>query len=333
MADIPWRPLLAQAVLTFIATSGVLQITALHNGLEGLAWPVGLRHKRLGYFLASLLLLLSLLGSIPLVRSDAVLSPLFAVAAFLAGSGPALAMHILGAALRLFWGKRRTQPLLTGRLINLGPVQATFYQPAGRGPVPALCLLPDPVVPGNDLRMLTRALVESHIAVLTLDWRTVDSPDRLTLQGLVAVGISHLTRWPGIDGKRVALLGVGLGGDLAFRGAAADTGVVAALAIEPVLSPRRPGLGVTGLRDLSWFEAHRRARAWRRSTLMKELDALTAIAAVGKRPLAIVTSLTGSGKGVNSLDILYVPRGCPLAPAAHPESVGQAVVWLKEHLT
>jgi hypothetical protein len=268
------------------------------------------------------------------MRENVTLPPLFTPALFLVGSGLALAVHLVGAALRLSWNqKRRRTTVSRGKPIALGPVQAIFYQPTGRGPFPALCLLPDPTAPGDNLTHLAQALVESNIAVLVLDWRSLDNPDRLTLQGLVAVGISHLTRWPETDAGRVGLAGVGLGGDLALRGAAADAGVATVLALEPVLANRRPGLGLAALRDLSWFEAHKRARAWRRSTLVKELDALTAIRAIGKRPTAIVTGLAGDAQAIDNLEILRTEEGCPLVSAAHAEKVGCAVAWLKEHLS
>jgi hypothetical protein len=325
---------LVQAALTLVVASSALQIAALRNGLEGLAWPIGPQHKRAGYLLAGVLLVLALGGGLFLVRESVTLPSLFTPALFLVGSGLALAVHVVGAAVRLSWnrGRRRTTAS-RGRPIALGPVQAIFYQPAGRGPFPALCLLPDPTAPADNLTNLAQALVESNIAVLVLDWRSLDNPDRLMLQGLVAVGISHLTRWPETDAGRVGLAGVGLGGDLALRGAAADAGVAVALALEPVLANRRPGLGLAALRDLSWFEAHKRARAWRRSALVKALDALTAIRAIGKRPTAIVTGLAGETRTIDNLEILRTEEGCPLVSAAHAEMVGCVVAWLKERLS
>lgn len=333
MADELGRSLLAQAGLTVIAGLGALQIAALHNGLEGLAWPVGLRHKRPGYILAGLLLTLALIGNMLLIEGAVVSPPLFA-AAFLVGGGLALVIQIVGAALRLSRNKRRKKPLLPkGKPIGLGPVQATLYQPVNRWPFPAVCLLPDPTAPGDNLETLAQGLMENGIAVLALDWQSLDNPDRLTLQGLVAMGISHLTRWTGTDAQRVGLAGVGLGGDLALRCAAADVGVTVALALEPVLSGHRPGLvGLGALRRLSWFEAHRRARAWRRSPLVKELDALTAIRSISGRPLAIVTGLTGDSQAVDNLEILRAGEDCPLAAAAQAEKVARAVAWFKEQV-
>ncbi len=330
MTDELWRSLLIQTVLALLAALGALQIAALHNRLEGLAWPVGLRHKRSGYILAGLLLTLALMGNM-LPIEGAVVSPRLFAAAFLAGGGLALVIQIVGAALRLLWNRRRKKPLLPkGKSIGLGPMQATLYQPVNRWPFPAVCLLPDPTAPGDDLETLAQGLMENGIAVLALDWRSLDNPDRLTLQGLVAMGVSHLTRWPGTDTRRVALAGVGLGGDLALRCAAADMGVTVTLALEPVLTVQRPGLGLTALRHLSWFEAHRRARAWRHSPLVKELDALTAIRSIRGRPLAIVTGLDGDTQAVDNLEILRAGEDCPLAAAAQAEKVTRAVAWLKE---
>jgi hypothetical protein len=179
---------------------------------------------------------------------------------------------------------------------------------------------------------LVQALVESEIAVLALEGRLLNNPDRLTLQGLVAVGISHLTQWPEIDAGQIGLVGVGLGGDLALRSAAMDPGVAAALAIEPVLSVQRPRLGLESLRSLSWFEAQRRARRWRRSVLAKELDGLAAIPCIAPRPVAVIVGCSDGADRVENLEILREADGCPLVSAAHGEMWNRATEWLKEHL-
>ena len=330
-----WRPMLIQAALTFVAALGAFQVAALRNGLEGLAWPVGLRHKRFGYFLAGLLLVIALLGGVLLALLNVPLPPLLSVTVFLAGSGLALPLLVVGAALRLLWRKKQQQPPPPwGRPIQLGPLRATFYQPAGRrGPFPALCLLPDPTASGDNLSLLVQALVEGGIAVLALDLQSLDTTDRLTLQGLVSVGVSHLAQRPETDAERVGLVGIGLGGDLVLRGAAMDPGMAATLAIEPVLSSDRPGLGLETLRDLSWFEAQRRAHRWRHSALVKGLDAPTAIRRIISRPVAIVVGCASGPDTAGSLEILRVDGGCPLTPAAHTEALKRAAEWLMEHLT
>lgn len=328
-----WPPVLIQAALTFVAALGAFQTAALHNDLDGLAWPVGLRHKRFGYLLAGLLLVIAFLGGVVLVVLNVELSSLLRVLAFLAGSGLALLVMIVGAALRLQWnGMRQLRPPRRGRPVELGPLRAAFYQPVGPGQYPALCLLPDPTAPRDDLTPLAQALVRAGIAVLALDWRLLDHPDRLTLQGLVSLGISYLVEQTEVGSERVGLVGVGLGGDLALRGAAMAPDVAAVLAIGPVLSTRRPVPGLESLCHLSWFGARRRAGHWLHSPLVSELDALSAVPRVAPRPVAIIAGYPDGPGLVGALEILRVTGGCPLTPAAHVEVVERTVQWFQEHL-
>lgn len=326
--------MLIQIVLTFIAALGALQVAALRNGLEGLAWwPVGSQRKRWVYSLAGLLMAVAFLGGMLVVSPRAPLPPLLTIPIFLTGSGLAFLASTVGAAIRLQWErKRRHLPTPQGQPLELGPLQATFYQPAGRGPFPALCLLPDPTASGDDLSELVRTLVESEIAVLAFEGRLLNDPDRLTLQGLVAIGVSHLAQWPEIDAGQVGLVGVGLGGDLALRSAAIDPGVAAVLAIEPALSTQRSGLGLESLRALSWFGAQHRAYRWRHSALVEELDALAAIPCISPRPVAIVVGGAGGADSVENLDILREGDGCPFMSATRAEVANRATNWLAEHL-
>jgi hypothetical protein len=329
-----WPPILINTVLTFVAALGVFQVIALRNSLEGLSWMVGAQRKRLGYLLAGLLMAIAFAGGILLLPQGLSPPALLSVAAVLVGSGLAWLASILGAEMRLSWDQRRRQPpQRLGKLVEVGPLEATLYQPVtGKGPFPAVCLLPDPTAPGDDLTPLIQALAKSEIAVLVLDWQALDNLDRLTLQGMVAVGFSHLQRWPEANAERAGLLGVGLGGDLALRSAAMDSDVAAVLAIEPVLSNRRPGLGLESLRGLSWFGAQRRARRWRQSALVGELDAPTAIPSIVPRLVAIVVGCAGEPNVVDNLEILRTAEGCSLVPAAHTEAVRYATEWLTEHL-
>lgn len=325
--------MLVYATLAFLAALGGLEIAALRAGLEGLAWPIGLRYRRLGYLLGGLLIATALIGGLLAGLLVEPLTPLFSVVVIFLAMGLALATAIVGAAVRLRWNLRRPASALgPGKQVDLGPMQAFFYQPAGDGPVPALCLLPDPTAPRDDLDTLVQALVESGIAVLLLGWQSLGGADRLMLQGLVAVGISHLARWPEIDPARVGLLGVGVGGDLALRSAAMDQGVAAVLAIEPVLSAQRPWQGLEALGDLSWFEARRRVQRWRRSELVEELDALTAIPSIAPRPVAVIVGCVGESEVVEDFQVLRDEGGCFLVPAARKGAVRRATDWFKEHL-
>jgi hypothetical protein len=324
---------LVYALLAFLAALGGLEIAALRVGLEGLAWPIGPRHSGLGYLVACLLIVMALGGGLLAGLLVEPLAPLLSVGVIFFGMDLALATAIVGAAMRL---RRRLQrpaaALGPGKQVDLGPLQAFFYQPAGDGPAPGLCLLPDPTAPRDDLGALVQALVESGIAVLLLDWQSLGGTDRLMLQGLVAVGISHLARWPEIDAARVGLLGVGMGGDLALRSAAMDQGVAAVLAIEPVLSAQRPWQGLGALSALSWFEARRRVQRWRRSELVEGLDALTAIPSIAPRPAAVIVGCVGESEVVEDFQVLRDAGGCFLIPAARRRAVQRATDWLKEHL-
>jgi hypothetical protein len=319
------------AALAFAAAVGVLQISALRGGLDGLAWPFGLRRRYLGYLFATLLMGVFIGGLFlrPLVEPP---SPLLMAAAIVLAFVLALSVAIVGAAVRLRWQRRRNRfPPSMGKPVELGPLQAILYQPEEEGPIPGICLLPDPTAPDDDVGALVRSLVWGGIAVLLFDWRSVAEADRLTLQGLMAVGVSYLARWPKIDEGRVGLVGVGVGGDLALRTAAMDPGVAAVLAIEPVLSSQRPWLGLESLSTLSWFEARRRTRRWKQSALVAGLDALAAVPCIAPRQAAVIVGCAGESEVVDNADIIRTDATCSLTPAARGETVDLATEWFKEH--
>lgn len=328
-------PLLVQGTLSFTAFMGALQIIASRHGLEGLAWLAGPQRRRVGTLLAGLLIGIAFLGGLLLPALPGAPPPaLLGATALFAGGGLALPAALVGASVRLRWSERTHHALPSpGQPLALGPLSALFYRPEGQGPFPALCLLPDPTAPGDDLTRLVHALTSQRIAVLALDGRSLGTPDRLTLQGYVAVGISHLTQWPETDAGLIGLVGVGLGGDLALRSAAMDSGVTAVAAIEPVLSPHRPGLGLEALHTLSWLTARRRAHRWHRSPLVRELDALAAIPRIAPRPAAIIVGCAEGPTSVGSLEILRTEEGCTFMPATHQKAVNRAARWLKEHLS
>lgn len=332
-ATLVWQSAIAQAALTFIAAVGVFQVIALRNGIEGLAWPIGLQHRRIGYAAASVLLGAALLGGLLLAWAAKPLPASISAMAFSAGSGLALLVSVGGAAVRRWWSlDHHAAPLPQGQMVDLGPLQATLYRPAGQGPFPALCLLPDPTAPDDNPAALVQALTGGGISVLALDRRALGVPDRLTLQGFVAVGISHLAQWPETKTGLVGLAGIGLGGDLALRSAAMDPGVAAVLAIEPVLSPNRPLYGIDALRALSWPAAQRRIRRWRRSTLVKELNALAAIPTIAPRPVAIVVGGEGEATTADNLEILHAEGDCVLVPAVRQNAAQYAAQWMMTHL-
>jgi hypothetical protein len=324
--------MLVHGAVTFLAALGTLQAAALHNGLEGLAWPVGTRRRRSGYLLAGLLLAVAFVARLLTASSGRQLAAELIVPSIAAGAGLALVVTIIGAAARLHLGSGRRRLALPGQPIPLGPLESTYYRPGRSAPYPALCLVPDPTAPGDDVTALVQALLERGIAVLHLG-ADLREGDRLALQGLVAMGVSHLVQWSEVDSARIGLAGVGLGGDLALRGAAADPGVAAALAIEPVLTPGRPGMGLEALRAASWFTARRRTHRWRRSRLALELDALEAAVTIAPRPVAIMVGSGGTDTREQGVSIVRVQGSCALLPASHPETVRRAAGWMEEHLS
>ena len=132
----------------FFAALGALQIVALHRGLEGLAWPIGVQHKALGYFLTGSLVAIALAGALLIGLRFEPLHPLAFIAVIFVAIAAAVVVAIVGATLRLRWkGRRRRLSPRGGKRVDLGPTQAFFYQPVGDGSVPGLCLLPDPTAP------------------------------------------------------------------------------------------------------------------------------------------------------------------------------------------
>jgi hypothetical protein len=111
-----------------------------------------------------------------------------------------------------------------------------------------------------------------------------------------------------------------------------DADVAAVLAIEPVLLSRRPALGLETLRSLPWPDARRRAHRWRRSPLVKKLNALEAAQHVTSGPVAIVVGSAVGSNSVGNLEILQVAGSSPFAPVAHKETVQRITQWLREHL-
>jgi hypothetical protein len=330
-----WPSMLIQTALILAGALGAFQAAALCNGLDGLAWPFGLRHKRWGYLVAAMLMMCAFVGEAALALVDVELAPMWWILTLGVGGGLALLLVTVGASSRLAWIKlRRRRSARPGARVELGSLRATFHRPDADEPstFPAVCLLPDPTAPGDDMSLLVQALVDRGIAVLALDWRSLKHSDRLALQGAVSVGVSHLAERADTDTEHMGMVGIGLGGDLALRSAAMDPHVAATLEIEPVLSRRRPVPGLAALCRLSWFEAQRRAHRWRRSSLVGELDGLAAIPRLVPRPVAIVVSAAGGPNDAGAVEILRVKDAYPFTPIAHPETVARAVQWLTEHL-
>jgi dienelactone hydrolase len=131
-------------------------------------------------------------------------------------------------------------------------------------------LLPDPAGFVPSPAALVPALCSAGIAVLAMDAHGLaDSDDplaRRTILGHLSTALVHLAQQPGIDKRRIGLVGLGLGGDAVLHAAAGDRNIKATLAVSPVgkgssdTELTRPGLH--WLRELSYLQTWRWRRRW-----------------------------------------------------------------------
>jgi len=188
----------------------------------------------------------------------------------------ALAITLLGADRRMKRERLTSKRTDGGEKIILGHLTATFHCPTstpsadGDSYAPVVVLLPDPAGFVAAPATLVDELCHAGVAVLALDARGVSESDaplsRRTLLGHLSAALSQLAHQPGIDGERIGLIGLGLGGDAVFQAAAAAVQVKAVLAVSPVGGePSPPDGGRPGLhwlRELSYPQVWRVRRRW-----------------------------------------------------------------------
>jgi hypothetical protein len=101
---------------------------------------------------------------------------------------------------------------------------ADLYRPAGRGPRPAVLLLPpaeDLAGRGERASAFADALARVGLVVLVPDLRIAGSPRAPDSAGVVDAALERLARVPGVLPGRAGIVRVGLSGDLPARYAAA----------------------------------------------------------------------------------------------------------------
>lgn len=202
----------------------------------------------------------------------------------------ALALTIAGASILRPYRQRQAGPAsIAARPVTLDHGQQGWLYSRGEAgaQLPGVCLVPDPASPPAGQQALAAALIQAGMVVLVPVWDADRQryPDALSL---VPLAMEYLSRCPQVDSQRLAVVGVGLGADLALRAAAADREVRAVAALGPLLQARyaRPGLGL--LREMTYPEALAWGLGGRRSPLVAELDAPSAVTQLARQPALVL---------------------------------------------
>ena len=319
--------------------------------LAGLALFDVRQHRRRGYLLA-LALVLGGTAIFFLWQWGPIFAPGPAgseLAVLFATSGlAALVFTLAGAALLGNLRHPAVNPRTlseAGPLIQVGHAQGRYLEPLrdgpsdappGEAPMPALCLLPADSESEVVLAVLGRTMAQQgRISILIHpDANAYTFPGALAL---LPAAVSILTKRPEVDPNRIAVLGDGVGGDLAIRAASTSKDVRAVVAVAPILSEPPVGLGL--LHELTFPQAIRWARDRVRAELVKWLEAGTYAAKVPPRPglvlhggedrLADRTPLTSSNSGLELRTLAGLGHRYL---AGHPAVMTMINDWLKEHL-
>lgn len=338
-------------LFAFLSAIGALQWVAARYHLAGLALFDVRRHRTHGYLLA-LALVLGGTALFFLWQWEAIFAPGPAGSelAVLFGTGGfvALVCTLAGSALLAnfrFPGVKQEVLAAAGPLVQVGHAQGRWIEPSpdgqtearhGQAPLPALCLLPADGESEVVLAALGRRLAEQGRVSLLIH----PEPSAYAFPANLAIlpaAVSLLARRPDVDPNRIAVLGDGVGADLAIRSASTAKDVRAVIAVAPILHEPPVGLGL--MHELTFLQAIRWARDGGRAELVKWLEAGTYAAKVPPRPglvlyggedrladrTALITSDTGLElRTVAGLGHRYL--------AGHPDVIAVINDWLKEHL-
>jgi hypothetical protein len=338
-------------LFAFLSAVGALQWVAARYHLAGLALIDVRQHRRRGYLVA---LALVLGGTVFFFVWQ--WGPIFApgpagseLAVLFATSGlAALVATLVGASLL---GNLRhpavNQRVLAeaGPLVQVGHARGRWIEPLrdeqvdgsrGQAPMPALCLLPADRESEVVLAVVARRLAEECGVALLIhpDESAYTFPAALAI---LPAAMTLLVKRPDIDPNRIAVLGDGVGGDLAIRSASTSREVRAVVAVTPILNEPPVGLGL--MHELTFAQSIRWARDRVRAELVKWLEAGTYANKVPPRPGLVLyggeerlgdrTPLTSSGSG---LELRTVAGLGHRYLAGHPTVMTIINDWLKEHL-
>lgn len=272
------------ALFTFLAVLGVLQLIAARYRWEGFS-ILGRQRRRWGYVIGVVLLggaYLWFFGTSQVLifqpgLAGAELFTVFSVST----------LSSVAATLGLASVLRRSATARPGPgegQVNLPPGRGTVLGTAGPGQAPAVVVVSD--LPDGDfpLSPVTDQLVNRGVLVLSIDLvggGPIEYPEVLAR---VPAAIAYLQDRPDVDGRGIALIGVGIGGDLALRAAATDQAIRGVIAVDPVLSPEATGLDA--LRYATFGPALRWGGLRRR--LAAALAAAERLPQLGERPALLL---------------------------------------------
>jgi hypothetical protein len=258
----------------------------------------------------------------------------------------ALALTLLGAGVLGPYRKGESRASLPAGAqvssvqIDHGWQGLVFTGTASREPGPGICLIPDPARPVTQLYPLTGALARAGLTVLAPIWEVSVQryPDALAL---VSAAMAFLARHPLVAPDRLAIGGVGVGGDLALRAAATDRQIRAVIALAPLLAEQNAVAGLGSLREMTYTQAAAWGLKGRRRDLVCHLEAVEATRQGARQPaMALygsqdaIVSVARAREALARVGVsVYTVRGeGHLSLPASPQVVAMICQWLRESL-
>jgi dienelactone hydrolase len=347
-------PLIAGYVLmATTACLGMLQLAGARGGYRGLSLFTGDRKK--GVRIGAGLTVGALLAYVAFAPEILTPGPAGTEVAEMFGLCAlfTLGVTLVGADLRL--RREQARDVGAGETISLGGLPTTLYRPSASpspddqgstasGPAPAVVLLPDPAGFVPSPAALVQALCRAGIAVLAMDAQGLAASDdplsRRTLLGHLSTALVQLVQQPGIDKRRIGLVGLGLGGDAVLRAAAGDRNIRATLAVSPVgtgssdTDLTRPGLH--WLRELSYLQTWRWRRRWPElQSAAADLRAIMPQGTDAPAPIAVLRANGGPATVPGNVDAERLEvQGHQYFTLLEEDQARQLLVtWLREKLT